>query len=209
MPTYTKAIIYNLALLQMKASVVAVGEVNEATRTLDALYDTVLAEMLEAGFWVFAMRTVQITVDPLITPSFGYQSAFNKPSDWVRTYDISLNESMTPPLYGWIEEYNLFFADSDPLYVRYVSNAAVGYGMDLTRWTTRFAKAVAFELAARAGPKATGTSDSFKKTLLEEAAMALSKALMFEALREPPKRLPQGQWNQGRFARSRSGRDGS
>ena len=197
----TKLQLYNLALAKMKASaLVAVTDRSEARRALDTHYDHVLQYMLEAGFWKFAMRTVSITQDTSVTPSFGYSQAFNMPSDWVRTYDVSASQDFNPPLEDWIEESNLFFAHSGPLYVRYVSNSSSGYGLDLSRWTARFITAVAYELAARSAPKATGSSDSFTEKLEKDAVAALSNAKNFEALREPSKRLPQGAWNTGRFA---------
>ena len=83
----TQLEIYNLALLQMKQSTLAdLTEEIEARYVLDALYDFVLKEMVEKGYWVFAMRTVQITQDTAITPAFGYSMAFNMPEDWVKTW---------------------------------------------------------------------------------------------------------------------------
>ena len=196
----TKLQVYNLALIQMKASTVVTSEENEATRTMDAWWDLVVSGALEAGFWKFAMRSCRIDADADVTPTFGYTKAFNKPDDWVKTYDLSLSEYFDPPHYDWIEESNLFFSDAEPLYLRYVSNST-GYGLDLTRWTSRFTKAVASELAFRASPKAAGTSDSFNEKLMKQAVLDMSDAKTFEAMREPPKHLPQGRWNSGRFSR--------
>jgi hypothetical protein len=202
----TKLEVYNLALLQMKASTLSsTTERVEARFVLDALWPTVVAGMLEDGFWKFAMRSVRITQDTNIAPNFGYPMAFNMPDDWVRTYSLSLSENFEPFLDDWIEESNTFFAHAGPLYVRYISNSETGYGMDMTRWTARFVKALAFCLAWRASPKATGSSDNFNEKLEADYARALSQAKSFEALRDPPKQLPQGRWNSGRFSRN-SGR---
>lgn len=200
----TKLEIYNLALLHMKASALAsLTEEVEARYVLDTLYASVTKNMLENGFWKFAIRSVRITPDPDVTPTFGYSLAFNKPDDWVRTYDLSESEDFSPPLDDWIEEANLFFAHVDPIYVRYVSNDATGFGMNMDRWTGRFITALAFHLAWRAAPKATGSSDSFNEKLEGDYLKALSDAKQFEALREPSKAPPQGRWNSGRFGVSR------
>lgn len=197
----TKLDLYNLALLEMKASPLAsLVEAKESRRVLDVHYPRVLAYMLEQGFWNFAMRTVEITEDTAITPSFGFSLAFNKPDDWVRTYAISLSERLDPILPQYVEESNLWFTDSGPLYVRYVSNAISGYGGDLTRFTERYVKAFYFELAARACSKIAGSSDSMKDDLEKKAKGFLSEAQQFEALREPAQSLPQGRWNAARFA---------
>lgn len=94
----------------------------------------------------------------------------------------------------------MWFADSGPLYVRYVSNSASGYGADLTRFTERYIKAFYFELAARACSKIAGSSDNMKGDLESKAKGFLSEAQQFEALREPTQSLPQGRWNAARFA---------
>lgn len=194
----TKLQVYNLALIQMKASTVVANEANEATRTMDAWWDTVVKGALEAGFFKFAMRSCKITYDPVIVPTFGLTKAFNKPDDWVKTYDMSLSEYFDPPHNNWIEENNLFFSDADPLYLRYVSNST-GYGLNLDAWTARFVKAVASELAFRASPKAVGTSDAFNDKLMKQAMMDMSSAKTFEAMRDPPKRLAEGRWVSGRI----------
>lgn len=199
----TKLEIYNLALLQLKASPLAsLTEKVEARRVLDALWPTVVSGMLEDGFWKFAIRSVQIGQDPAITPNFGYSMAFSLPDDWVRTYSISLSETFEPFLDDWIEESGSFWANAGPIYVRYISNSDANYGMDMDRWTTRFVTALAFRLAWRASPKAAGTSDNFNEKLEADYARALSQAKAFEALRDPPKKLPQGRWNSSRFSRN-------
>lgn len=198
MPTILS--VKNMALIQMKASPLAdVSETNEASLVLDTLWDEVLKEMLEAGFWKFAMRTVEITEDNDVSPAFGMAYAFNMPDDWVRTYLVSLSETMDPPLDPYEEEANLLFADATPLYLRYVSNADPDFGGDLDRWTARFTKAMAFKLATRAAPKAMGASDSALERLRKDEEMAVLEALGFEAQREPAKRPPAGRWVSQRF----------
>lgn len=192
--------IYNQALLHLKESPLAdLTEERESRRVLDALWAPVRQVMLEAGFWKFAMRTVRITKDPDIVPAFGMSMAFNKPADWVKTYLVSVDEGMNQPFYDWQEESNQFFADVDPLFVRFVSNATPGYGHDPARWTGRFVQAFAFELAWRAAPKAAGSSDGLIERLEKDKMLALSTAISFEALREPTRRPPQGKWNSARF----------
>lgn len=201
----TKLQVYNQALIQLKQSALAdLTEEIEARYVLDNLYDAVTKEMLEKGHWTFAMRSVSITEDTSITPAFGYSMAFNMPDDWVRTYALSMNEFFNPLYYDWLEEAGLLFANSGPIYLRYVSNNVSGFGMDLTRWTGRFTKAVAFELAWRGAPKISGSSDSFLEKLEGDAARAVDEALQFEALREPGKQLPEGRWNAARFSPNRT-----
>lgn len=205
----TKLGVYNQALIEMKSSTITSLVSGGVERlVMDALYDGTLANCLETGFWKFAMRTIRIDSDPDITPAFGKALAFNKPDDWVKTYMVSLNEQMVPPLADGMyeEEANLLFCDSEPIYLRYVSNSDDGFGLDLTRWTAKYERYVALELAWRACPKATGSSENLRQEIEKNRDKARSEALAFEAQREPPKRPPEGRWNGVRF-RGRSSLD--
>lgn len=191
----TKILLYNQAALHLGESrYSSLTEARESRYNLDTVYASVLQQMLEAGFWKFATRSVLITQDESIVPEFGYVMAHDKPDDWVKTYQVSDNEFFRPPLEDWIEEANLLFANVTPIYLRYVSNSTTGFGLDLSRWTARFERAVAFELAYRICPKTTGSTDSLKETLKKDAESALLSALSFEAMREPPKRAEPGRW---------------
>lgn len=202
----TKLDIFNQALLHLRESALSsLSENREARRVLDTFYADVLSFCLEAGFWKFAIRTIKIDADAAITPEFGPQYAFNKPTDWVKTYAVSASETLVPPLDDWLEESNLFFSNVTPIYLRYVSNADPGYGFDLTRWTSKFTKAVVMELAWRICPKVTGSSDAKKDDIEKDKVKAMAEAKAFEALREPSRHPPQGRWNSSRFARRNGG----
>lgn len=204
----TKLQVYNMALLNIKESKLAsLTEGREARRVLDEFYDHELQLIMEAGFWKFALRSVKITSDPSTVPDFGPRYAFNKPNDWVRTYEVSGSEALQPPLEDWLEESNAILADVDPLYMRYVSNSDDGYGHDLDRWTARFVRAFSWALSASIAPKVTGASGDAMERIEEQRKKTLAEALAFEAMREPMKRPPQGRWNTGRFGGSRGRSD--
>jgi len=199
----TKLQLYNLALAHIREPQLAViTEAREARYQLDTFYDQDLAFMLEAGFWKFAMRTVQIDYDPAHAGAFGASYVFNKPADWVRTYLVSASEYLDPPLDNWLEEGNVFLSDTTPIFVRYVSNSATGFGLDMTRWTARFVEAFSRRLSASIAPKVTGASESALGGLINQADRSLKEALVFEAMREPTRRPPAGRWNGNRFRRS-------
>lgn len=198
----TKLGIYNQALIELKVSTIdTLGAGGVGRLTFDQLWDDVIQGCLESGYWKFAMRTVQIDVDPDVTPAFAYANAFNFPSDWVKTYLVSLNEYMDPPLVNgaYLEEANLLFCDAEPLFLRFVSNSTAGYGGDLLRWTEKFGRYVALELAWRGCPKVAGSSEGLREAVEENRDKARSQALAFEAHREPPKRPPEGNYNGARF----------
>lgn len=194
-----KLSLYNRALFHCQTRRLAdLTEDVEPRHHLDLHYDDVLKYMIEQGYWKFALRTVHITKDPAIVPTFGYSCAFNHPSDFVKTYQLSANDRFEPPLWDWIDESNLFWADQEEVYLRYVSNSASGYGYDLTRWTGKFEEAFVRELAFRVAPRLPGSKADMEAlhTLKEDM---LAEALTFEAQKEPSKRPPVGRWANARF----------
>jgi hypothetical protein len=204
MPTQLE--MYNLALSHLKETSLAdISEDREARYVLDDWYAQTLKWMIEAGFWKFALRTVKIEADPLVTGAFGPSKIFSLPTDWVRTYIVSASEFLDPPLDEWLEESSGIIADVDPIYMRYVSNYDDGYGYDNTRWTGRFIDAFSYKLAENTAPRISGFSDAALKKLEDKADRKLKEALALEAMREPARRLPQGEWNSARHG-SRGGR---
>jgi hypothetical protein len=191
--------VYNKALrLIRESSLTSLSEVRESRYLLDEAWDEVLKEMVEAGFWHFAMRDVKITYDPDVTPNFGYRYCFNMPADWVKTYMVAVDERLNIPYEHWMEQANALWAEVTPLYLRYVSNSSSGYGYDLDRWTAGFVKAFSSRLALEIAPKASGSSDSLIERVKAQHEEDMAKALSFEAMRQPPRRLPQGEWNKSR-----------
>jgi hypothetical protein len=112
---------------------------------------------------------------------------------------VSGSDRLDPPLDDWLEESNAFLADVSPIYVRYVSNSDTGYGLDMDKWTARFVEAFAWRLSSSIAPKLMGASESSKAKIEDKADRALKEALVFEAMREPTRRPPQGRWNGNRF----------
>ncbi len=200
MPTQLE--IYNTALLHLGAQQLAtLTDAIESRRVLDAFYENGKEFMLEQGFWKFALRSVEITRDLTISPTFGYSYPHNKPDDWVKTFAVSSSEYIEQyPLEDWIEESNLWLADVTPLFVRYVSDDA-DFGGDLDRWTSRFTSAFEYYLAFKAAKKITG-SETLRDEMKKQFDIELSKALAQEAMREPPRRPPEGSWNAARSGRA-------
>lgn len=162
---------------------------------LDRVYDDTLLECLEEGFWNFAMRTVAIEHSESVTPSFGYSYAFEKPSDWVRTSNISGNGTMWPPIgaEGYADETTNWHADFDPLYVSYVSNHT-SYGLDLSLWPETFALYVGCRLGLRVGPTVTGFGKEDEAALEKKCMARLKNARSKDAMNQasvspPPGRL--------------------
>lgn len=152
-----KLTIYNDALGHLEQrGLVSLTDANKARRTLDRHYNGAKAFCLERKFWNFIYRTVLIDSTPSIAPAFGFRYGFTIPTDWIRTQKISANESLNPPLLRYSEESGYWYADVDPIYVRYNSND-VEYGNDLSLWPQSFADFVALNLAVRSCKQITGS----------------------------------------------------
>lgn len=199
----TKARLFDGALTELGHRRLAdTGENVEAGRELNAVYDQVVEECLSAGSWNFAMETVKMAADTGVTPEFGFTEVFAKPSDWLRTIGVSLDEYFTFPLLDYYDDANFISADSTPVYYRYVSNDT-GLGLELTRWTPTFARYVELELAARVAYRLTQNS-SLLERIVKMRDKAKRHALNQDAMNEAqPKFFPAGSWT-----RSRSGRTG-
>ena len=188
----TKLGIYNDALgLLGERKVASLSEAREPRRVLDDYYDNVIAYCLERGFWNFAMRSVQLDSSASYDPPFGYSYAFEKPTDWVRTFVISANEGFDPPLLSYIDEGGLLYADVDPLFLRYVSND-VAWGLDMSLWTASFSDYVSGRLAVKACKRVTGALPSDE--LLKNEKLTLATARSRDAMDEPPGFPPTGSW---------------
>lgn len=168
----------------------------ESRRALDDAYDDALKFMLERGFWNFAVRTIEMSADP-VTPMFGYTYAFEKPTDWRRTLVISSDDGGKCPI-RFIDERGYWHANYDPIFVRYVSDDAV-YGGNVAKWPQTFVEAFGLYLASQVVERLT-QSDAKLERIIKLEKRATSLALSRDAMDEPPGELPRGGW-----AVSRSG----
>ena len=83
----TKLLIYNDALMICgERKLASLTEDREPRHLLDHVWDNNGVDAcLEQAQWHFAMKTVRLDYDPSVTPEFGYNRAFEKPSDWIIT----------------------------------------------------------------------------------------------------------------------------
>lgn len=135
---------------------------------------------LEEAQWEFAMRTVQLDYDPSITPGFGYNRGFNKPTDWVITSAVCSDEYFRSPLTRYVDEAGYWFSDLDILFIRYISNDT-NYGGNLGLWPGSFQRFVAADLADRIINKLSNSDNEHmrvRKVRGQELVMAKNKAAM-------------------------------
>lgn len=188
----SKLELYNDALLILgERKLASLTEAREPRRALDDAYDKSLDYCLEQGFFNFAMRAVQIDSSASVVPTFGYQYAFTKPTDFIRMYRQSANPQLDPPLLDIVDEPNYWFANIDPLYVKYVSDSTA-YGKDLSLWPETFADYVAMRLALKTCKRITGKEPD--DVLIKGEKKARVDARGKDAMNEPPGFAPTGTW---------------
>lgn len=197
----TKLGIYNLALGHLNEGALAsTTENRESRRHLDAFYDQVVAECLAEGLWNHAIRAIKETHSIAVTPAFGYNYAFKHPTDFVRVVALSFDPTFRTLLLELNEEAGYWYANSTPLYVRYISNSA-NYGLDLTRWPPNFTAWVAFKLAENACGRITGSDKLLQgpEGIIRRGNKAKLKAKSTDAMNEPPGKPPRGGWVTSRW----------
>lgn len=188
----SKLALYKMACMHLgERKLASLSETGDVLSTLDVWYDHAVSACLQRGFWNFAMRAITITASGVITPGFGYAYAFEKPSDWVRTFEMSTAETFCPALNDFRDEALVWYANTTPLYARYVSNDA-SYGGNLTSWPENFTFFVSLHLAYLSWKIAN--DKELREALKTEAVRACGVALSTDATDEPPRSPPHGSW---------------
>lgn len=202
----TRLAVYNGALLHLGSEPLAtLSEEGTKRRKLDAAWDSVVEWCLEQAYFNFSIRTVELAHDEDVETLFGYQFAFSKPEDWVRTAALSPDEYCQIPLLQYRDEVGFWYSDVDPIYVQYVSDDAE-YGLNLGGWPTTFATFVEYALAHKACKGITGSSDGVD-ALYKKMIRAKRDAANKDGMNEPATKFPPS----GRLVGSRGstgGREG-
>lgn len=159
--------------------------------------------MLEKGLWNFAIRTSQMTYSPSTTPPFGYQYAFNKQTDHVRTAAVCSDPYFNQPLTQYDDEAGYIFADLNTIYVKWVSDDA-SYGSNYSLWTQEFILYFENYLAWRSCKRITGKDPNTvngSSSITRDYEKQGIKARSLEAMDEPAKFFPSGTWSGSRRGR--------
>src|SRR6266436_295039 len=157
MATPTRLSIYNGACSVIGERVLAnISETRETRRALDDIWDRGgVNTCLAMGLWNFAARGIQWNFSPDFSPPWGYQYAFNLPSDWVRWMRVCVDPNLTVPLLQYTDEGQFFFCDLQQLWVKYVSNDA-NFGMNLAAWPDNCQRYVEAYFGAAIAMRITG-----------------------------------------------------
>lgn len=166
-------------------------ENTEPRRILDQMWPGVRKYCLEHAHWKFAQRTTKITYTSTITPSFGFNRAFEKPTDLVKLSKLCGDEFFQLPLVNVVEENGFWYTNIDDIYVSYVSSDTA-YGYDYSLWPETFTLYVTLYLASRISPRLRPTQDI--RNLIIQLDRAKEDAQAKDAMQGPTQFLPQGSW---------------
>lgn len=203
----TRLQLYNDALMLCGERFLAsLNEEREPRRLLDQVWDSNgVRYCLEQGQWQFAMRTQQVDYDPSTEPPFGYRRAFNKPDDWVLTSALCSDAYFRTPLLSYADELQLWYADLDTIYVKFVSNDA-SYGADLSIWPATFSDYAAAYFASKVIAKLTQDEKRIAFLLGApgdidggELGRRLKVAKSRAAMTQPTQFPAQGSWTRSRY----------
>jgi hypothetical protein len=192
--------IYNGALRKVQERKLAsLTENREPRRLLDDIWDDGgIKACLEAGQWTFATRKVKIEASAPVSPEFGWDYAYEPPTDFVRLVGVSDNGDMTRPLTRYEFTGGLLFANYQEIFIAYVSDDPA-YGNDYSLWPESFNEYVEYHFAVEVAPRLT-TSESKVQSLMQKRDDALNNALSIDAQKLPSKLPPLGNWASARLA---------
>ncbi|WP_372809326.1 hypothetical protein [Litorivivens sp.] len=194
--------IYNDALFCLDLpQLTSVNDDSEARTKLSvALSQNLVEAYLFDKAWQWAVTSSKITYDPSVEPEWGYQYAFDKPDNILKIDGVFVDEYFQVPLIPYEDEGDLFFANVQEIYLKYIPLDTVSTPAS---WPAYFRKLVAASMAVHAGGSLGGN--------VQKAVMILedreSKAFSIDAQQSPPRIIANGNWTQSRWA-NRSGNRG-
>lgn len=196
-----KLSIYNGALRVLGErklhSVQGLSENRESRRALDTVWDNDgVITCLEMGMWRFAVNTIKLTADPDQTPDFGFQFAFSKPTDFIRTTSLCTDEFFNVPLNQYSDEAGYWYASLDTLYIKYLSSSS-SYGLNFSRWPKNFTRMVEAWFALQVCEPLTQGEENYAR--IEKLFKKLeTEAKSTDAMADPTSMLPIGSWTLAR-----------
>lgn len=192
----SRVAIANRALTKLGAArIIALDDDNEASNTLDSMFDIVRDAELRANIWHFAKARAQL---PVLSskPAFGYGSQFQLPADYLRLIQVGpRNVDPNPTLDGWysIEAGKILIDHPGPLSVRYIRRVE-----DTTQFDALFVEAFACRLAFESCETLTN-SNTKKQMLWDEYSVALSAARRANAIERPALATSDDTWLEARL----------
>ncbi|MQW45577.1 hypothetical protein GHK68_25790 [Sinorhizobium meliloti] len=166
-----------------------------AVYTFGAAWDGVVEEAFNAGDWNFAKLSVALSLNSTETPAVGWSYVFNYPPDWMRTVAINSSPDFRTRFYDYVDEDGFLHANTNILYLRYISRAKM---TDVASWPSMFWRYVAAKLAYDTCGRLT-SGDTLEDKLEKRTEKALRQAKSVDARNENNKVLNPGSWLLSRY----------
>lgn len=201
-----KLIVFNQALrLLGERRLSSLAEARKPRYLLDQVYaEGGVNACLEQGQWKFAIRTVQVDHDPAVSPAFGLTWGFTKPEDWIRTTAMCSDEMFYVPYRAGRDEAGYWYADIDPLYIKYISNDSA-FGTDYSKWPATFSDFVAAYFAEQIVYDMT--SDKERVLLVQKELKRRKRDSLNKDAMNDPTAIPfRGSWTRSRYGRGNPSR---
>jgi hypothetical protein len=185
----SKVEIVNLALLQIGDEIImSLDEDTKAARTMNAIYDSTLREVLEDHTWGFAKARTSLA--PLVaTPTFEFAHAYQLPVDFVRmVYMGELGDELV-----WHIEGQTLVTDEDEaniVYIRMIEDPGIYPG--------KFVTAFACLLALRGADSIAGSNQSRQQGLQKAYDKLVADAATVDSQNSSPPVLRANRWHNAR-----------
>lgn len=187
--------LYNGALVSVlgERALASLSEERAARRYLDTVWaNQAVDKMLQMGQWKFARRNVRMDSDADLEPDFGWQYAFRRPLDHIRTLELTWDEFFQSPLELYTENATVFYAAIGTFYLGYVSND-VDFGGNLGKWPANFTDFAEHWLAGKIMASLTGNKTD-RESLAKLTQKALTRAQSTDAMEGSTRYPPAGTW---------------
>lgn len=184
----TKLSVFNGALRLMgEERMVDVDENNKKGRELRSAWDDVVKGVFESYPWNCASE--RVALERLTeTPAHTYDYYYAKPSDWLRTINITRTANDDDKLRDYADEAGGIATSETAVYLRYVSSE---YLTAVGDWPQILADYVASVLAYETCQAITGNNS--KMTAIDgEKRKRKHEATNWDTLQNPPKRIQPG-----------------
>jgi len=164
---------------------------------LDDAWTNAVEYMLAEGMWNFAIRTIELGNDEDTAPLFGFDYSFVKPTDWIRTVNISPDGTFLEGLRNYEDEQGFWYANLPTIYLRYVSDDE-DYGWNISSWRQPFAKCLAAYLGFECGLPIASDKGT-RNELYQLFQSRLKRAKTLDAVDERVQEKPAGRWTRARL----------
>lgn len=196
----SEAQIVNMALRYIGAQpIINLSDDSDEGRVATLLYPVARDEVLRDFPWNFAIRRQQLSIDAGDNLT-NYDYKYNLPVDplCLRALDLIDSEGYTLVGYSWIVEDRYLYTDYTDVRLQYI-----GQITDVTKFDSKFVKALTFRLAADMAYELTGAA---RNDLEQKYEMQMMKAKGMDAREGQNRPRHETKWSDARWIGSRSSR---